>query len=144
MLDERQTMSWRALYFTYGLIPIVAGFDKFTNLLTNWTQYLSPLALQVVPVTATQFMYGVGVIEIVAGALVFTRFTRIAAYVISAWLVAIAVNLISTGHYFDIAVRDLTMAVGAFALAKMTEARAGAPAFASKRTTRGFAAHSRA
>lgn len=123
MRDKSLDRSWWTLRLTYGLVPIVAGLDKFTNLLVDWTQYLSPLALDVVPISAATFMMIVGVVEILAGVLVLTRFTRIGAYVVSAWLVAIAVNLVTTGQYFDVAVRDVVMSIGAFTLAKLTELR---------------------
>jgi uncharacterized membrane protein YphA (DoxX/SURF4 family) len=126
MLDERLNQSWWALRLSFGLVPIIAGLDKFTNLLTNWTQYLSPLALSVIPVSASTFMHVVGIIEIVAGLLVLTKFTRIGAYIVCAWMVAIALNLLTTGRFFDIAVRDLVMAVGAFSLGRMTEVREAA------------------
>ena len=114
-----------ALRLSYGLVPIIAGLDKFTNLLTDWTQYLSPIVSRLVP--ASTFMQMVGIIEIAAGILVLSKLTRVGAYIVSAWLVAIAVNLLTTGRYFDIAVRDLVMAVGAFALARLAEVRAHAP-----------------
>jgi uncharacterized membrane protein YphA (DoxX/SURF4 family) len=123
MLDEKLDKPWWTLRLVYGLVPIVAGLDKFTNLLTDWTQYLSPLVVRALPFSPQAFMGIVGVIEIAAGILVLTRMTRIAAYIVSAWLVAIALNLLTTGRYFDVAVRDLVMAVGAFVLAKLTEAR---------------------
>jgi uncharacterized membrane protein YphA (DoxX/SURF4 family) len=123
MLNEKLDKQWWTLRLVYGLVPIVAGLDKFTNLLTDWTQYLSPLMVRALPFSPHTFMCIVGVIEIAAGILVLTRVTRIGAYVVSAWLAAIALNLLTTGHYFDVAVRDLVMAVGAFVLAKMTEVR---------------------
>lgn len=119
MLEPRLNAPWWALRLAYGLVPIIAGLDKFTNLLTDWTQYLSPLVANLVP--ASTFMHIVGVIEIVAGVLVLTRWTRIGALVVGAWLVAIAINLITTGHFFDVAVRDLVMAVGAFTLSRLAE-----------------------
>ena len=122
-MDPNLNTSWWALRLTYGLVPIVAGIDKFTNLLTDWTAYLSPLVVNLLPFSASTFMMLVGVIEIAAGVLVLTRYARIGAYVVSAWLVAIALNLLTTGQYFDIAVRDVVMAVGAFTLAKLTEVR---------------------
>jgi uncharacterized membrane protein YphA (DoxX/SURF4 family) len=109
------------LRMVFGAVPIVAGLDKFTNLLTDWPQYLSPLVARVVP--AATFMHVVGVIEILAGVLVLSKFTRIGAYVVALWLVAIAFNLLTTGRYFDVAVRDLVMAAGAFVLAKLDEVR---------------------
>jgi uncharacterized membrane protein YphA (DoxX/SURF4 family) len=105
----------------FGVVPIVAGLDKFTNLLTDWRQYLSPLVSQILP--ATTFMHVVGIVEILAGVLVLSKFTRIGAYVVALWLVAIAFNLMTTGRYLDVAVRDLVMAAGAFVLAKLEEVR---------------------
>jgi uncharacterized membrane protein YphA (DoxX/SURF4 family) len=122
LMDKHLDTSWWTLRLTYGLVPIVAGADKFTNLLVDWKQYLSPLADNL-PVSASTFMMIVGVIEILAGAIVLSRFTRVGAYVVGAWLVGIALNLVTTGHYFDVAVRDLVMAVGALTLAKLSEAR---------------------
>jgi uncharacterized membrane protein YphA (DoxX/SURF4 family) len=105
------------------VVPIVAGADKFTNLLTNWRQYLSPVAERILPFSGATFMYLVGIVEVVVGILVLTKWTRYAAYIASAWLVCIALNLLSTGKYFDVAARDVLMAVGAFALAKLTEVK---------------------
>ena len=123
MLDTRLNPPWWALRLSFGLVPVIAGLDKFTNLLTDWTQYLSPLVTQLLPLTATTFMHVVGIIEVAAGILVLTKLTRVGAYVVCAWLVAIALNLLTTGRFFDVAVRDLVMAVGAFSLAKLTEVR---------------------
>ena len=115
---------WWALRITFGLVPIVAGLDKFTNLLVDWKQYLNPFAERLLPVSASTFMMIVGVIEILAGILVLSRWTRLGAYLVSAWLVTIALDLVTAGRYLDVAVRDLVMAVGAFTLARLTEARA--------------------
>lgn len=123
MLDERLARPWWALRLSYGLVPIIAGLDKFTNVLVDWKQYLSPFAVRVLPVSGSTFMYLVGIIEIIAGVLVLTRFTRVAAYIVSAWLLAIALNLITSGRYLDVAVRDLVMAIGAFVFARMTAVR---------------------
>ncbi len=127
MLDEHLQKPWWALRLTYGLVPIIAGIDKFTNLLTDWTQYLSPIAQRALPFSASTFMHIVGIIEIVAGIIVLSRWTRIGAYIVGVWLVAIAVNLVTTGHYFDIAVRDLVMAIGSFVLARMSEVQVHEP-----------------
>jgi uncharacterized membrane protein YphA (DoxX/SURF4 family) len=126
MMDARLNQSWWALKLAFGLVPIVAGLDKFFNLLTNWEQYLSPLVAQVVP--ATTFMQAVGIIEIAAGILVLSKLTRLGAYVVAAWLVGIALNLLTTGQFFDIAARDVVMAVGAFTLGRLSELRATTPA----------------
>jgi len=108
------------LKYTFGLVPIVAGLDKFANILTNWSQYISEGFAALLPFEPTPFMMIVGVIEISAGFLVLTK-TKIGAYVVSAWLVAIAMTLILSWSYVDVAVRDLVMAIGAFSLAKLSE-----------------------
>jgi uncharacterized membrane protein YphA (DoxX/SURF4 family) len=123
MSDSQLTSPYWALRLAYGAVPIVAGLDKFTNLLTDWSQYLSPLAERVLPFSGATFMQIVGVIEIAAGALVLSRFTTLAAYVVTGWLVLIALNLLTSGHYLDVAVRDLVMAAGAFTLARLSEVR---------------------
>lgn len=121
--------TWWGLRLGYGLVPVVAGLDKFTNLLTDWTKYLGPVAREL-PLAPSTLMMIVGVIEIVAGVIVLTRYTRFGAYLVGAWLVGVAFQVATTGAYFDIAVRDLVMAGGAFALAKLTEVRALAAASA--------------
>ena len=121
MKTKQVETAWWTLRLVYGLVPIVAGADKFTNLLVDWKQYASPL-LGGLPISASTLMMIVGVIEIAAGVVVLSRWTRLGAYVVSAWLVGIALNLLTTGKYFDVAVRDLVMAAGAFTLAKLTEA----------------------
>ena len=115
--------AWKTLRLVYGLVPLLAGLDKFFNILTNWEQYLSPLAAQFLPVPASVFMGFVGIVEMVAGIAVLTRWAKPAAYVVAVWLAAIALNLVSSGAYLDIAVRDLVMAAGAYSLAELTAAR---------------------
>lgn len=110
------------LKFTYGIVPIVAGADKFTNLLTNWPDYLNPAWADILPFSGNTFMMLVGIIEIIAGALVFVR-PKIGAYVVSAWLVVIALSLIASGNFLDVAVRDIVMAIGAFSLAQLSSLR---------------------
>ena len=107
------------LRLTFGIVPIVAGLDKFTNLLTRWSDYLNPGLAGMLPVNAMTFMKIVGVIEIVAGMIVLVR-PLAGAYIVMAWLICIALQLIAGGHYLDVAVRDLVMAMGAFTLAKLT------------------------
>ena len=123
MLDKRLDASWWALRIAYGVVPIVAGLDKFTNLLTSWPEYLSPLALRVLPFSGTTFMHIVGVIEIVAGLIVLSKATRVGAYIVSVWLLCIALNLILGGRYLDVAVRDIVLAIGSFTLARMSVVR---------------------
>jgi uncharacterized membrane protein YphA (DoxX/SURF4 family) len=126
MENAKTHQAWLGLRAVFGVVPIVAGLDKFFNLLTNWESYLSPLATRVLPFSAGTFMRAVGLVEIAVGVMVLTRWTRVGAYLASAWLVLIALNLITTGHYLDVAARDLALAVGAFALGRLEEARAEA------------------
>ena len=120
---------YRPLWLTYGLVPLLAGLDKFFNLLTDWPKYLSPWMAGLLPMSPQTFMYVVGVIEIAVGVMVLTRWPRLGAWIAAAWLVLIALNLVTMG-LFDIAVRDLAMAVGAYTLARLAEARQQAPAAA--------------
>ena len=106
-----------------GLGPFLAGLDKFFNILTDWKMYLSPMATRMLPVSAVTFMHIVGVVEMVVGLAILTRWTRKASYVAMAWLVAIAANLVSSGLFYDLAVRDLEIALAAYTLARLTEAR---------------------
>jgi uncharacterized membrane protein YphA (DoxX/SURF4 family) len=108
------------LQIGYGLVPIVAGADKFTNLLVDWDRYLSPKVERRLPVDGRTFMRLVGVIEIGAGLLVLRR-PRVGGAVMAGWFAAIAGNLLSMGKYLDIAARDALLAVGAAALAMMPE-----------------------
>ena len=126
---------YRPLWLTYGLVPLLAGLDKFLNLLADWPKYLSPWVAGLLPVSAQTFMYVVGVIEIVVGLMVLTRWTRLGAWIAAAWLVLIALNLVTLG-LFDIAVRDLAMAVGAYTLARLAEVRQDAPAAAREASLR--------
>ena len=127
-LDKSLTSAWWALRLGLGAAAFLAGLDKFFNLLTVWTHYLNPLATQIVPVSPDVFMRAVGVVEMIVGLAILTRWTRLGAYVAMAWLVAIALNLVTMGTYFDVAVRDLEMAIAAYTLARLTEARAAATA----------------
>jgi len=110
------------LRLTYGLVPIVAGLDKFFNLLVHWEKYLPNQVASMLPVSPATFMLVVGVIEIVAGLAVLTVLTRLGAYVVMAWLLLIAANLI-IGGFYDIAVRDVVMAIGAFVLGQAAAVR---------------------
>jgi hypothetical protein len=125
MFDSRLEPAFWALRLGLGLGPIITGLDKYFNKLANWSMYLSPLATKIVPVSETTFMHAVGVVEIIAGVAVLTRWTRWGAYVVMLWLLGIAANLVSTGMFFDLAMRDVEIAIGAFALARLAEARAG-------------------
>ena len=112
----------QTLRITYGLLPILAGLDKFMNLLTNWDKYLAPVVTDVIPMSPRAFMNIVGVIEIIAGILVFVK-PKIGSLIVGLWLIGIAINLLLTGQYFDIAVRDIVMAIGAFCLYTLMDDR---------------------
>lgn len=108
------------LKYTFGIVPIVAGADKFTNLLTNWEQYINPSIAGMLPFSGATFMMVVGVIEIVAGILVLRK-TEIGGYVVAAWLTVVALTLLLGFKYVDVAVRDLVMAVAAYSMAKISK-----------------------
>lgn len=124
--DSRLDQAWWVLRIGLGVGPFLAGLDKYFNLLTNWTAYISPLALRVLPFSGQTFMHIVGAIEMIVGLAILTKWTRLGAYVASAWLLAIAINLVSMGMFFDVAVRDVEIALAAFVLARMTEIRRNA------------------
>ncbi len=112
---ERVEQVETILKWTYGLVPIVAGADKFAHMLTDWDKYLAPIVTDILPLSAGTFMMIVGVVEIVAGILVLVR-PKIGSLVVGLWLIGIAINLLLLGQYFDVAVRDVVMAIGAFSL----------------------------
>lgn len=122
-MDTRITNAFWVLRISIGVTAFLAGLDKFFNLLTDWEKYLNPIATSLTGLSPVLLMRIAGVIEMVAGIALLAGLTRLAAYVICAWLTAIALNLLSTGHYFDVAVRDLVMATGAFALGRLAEVR---------------------
>jgi uncharacterized membrane protein YphA (DoxX/SURF4 family) len=109
------------LRITFGIVPIVAGLDKFTDILTPWENYLNPSFARMLPFSAHTFMMIVGVIEVIAGIIVLIK-PAIGGYIVAAWLTLIALTLLASGNYLDVAVRDLVMAIGAFSLAKIARA----------------------
>ena len=122
---ERLTTPWWALRVVLGAAAFLAGLDKFFNLLADWPAYLSPLATHVVPISALALMHIVGVVEMAVGAAILVGFTQLGGYIAAIWLLCIAANLVTTGRYFDVAVRDIALAVSAFTLARLTEAGVG-------------------
>lgn len=104
----------------FTVAPIVAGLDKFANLLGDWSKYLAPVIPKTIGVSPETFMRGVGVVEIVAGLLV-AALPRYAAYVVAAWLAAIIVNLLILGAYLDVALRDFGLMLGAIALGRLAQ-----------------------
>ena len=125
--EGRLNVAWWALKIGLGVGPIVAGADKYFNKLADWGMYLSPLATKLLPVSAATFLHVVGVVEIIAGLIVLSRWTKVGSYIVMFWLLAIAINLLTTGMFYDLAVRDVEIAIGAFALAQLTAAREGQP-----------------
>ncbi len=107
------------LYVGFIALPIVAGLDKFFHILVNWDHYLTPVVTQVLPLSAHTFMLIVGVIEIIAGILVAVR-PQIGAYVVMVWLWGIIVNLLLVPGFYDIALRDFGLSLGALALARLS------------------------
>lgn len=121
--DKRLNVSWWTLRIALGVVPILSGLDKYFNRLTDWGMYLSPVVTKVVPVSTPTFMHVVGIIEIIAGILILSRWTKIGSYIVMLWLIGIAINLVTTGMFYDIAVRDLEIAVAAFVLSQLTAVR---------------------
>jgi len=140
-MDTRLASAFWTLRIAIGLTAFLAGLDKFLNLLTNWEQYASPLVLSVIPLSAGTLMRVAGVIEIAAGIAILVGVTRLGGYVVATWLTLIALTLVTTGRYFDVAVRDLVMACGAFVLARLSEVRGYATNSSSVRA-RGLSASS--
>jgi len=112
--------AYRILYVLFVITPIVVGLDKFAHLLVNWDQYLAPTVVQMLPtnVSAHVFMLAVGVVEIVAGLLVAAK-PSVGGWIVAVWLWGIIVNLLLIPGYYDIAVRDFGLSVGAVALARL-------------------------
>jgi len=121
--DDRLNVSWWALKIGLGVGPIITGTDKYFNKLTDWSMYLSPLATKIVPISPTHFMHIVGAVEIIAGLIVLSRWTKIGSYIVMLWLLGIAVNLLTTGMFYDLAMRDVEIAIGAFTLAQLAAVR---------------------
>ena len=122
-MDRRINQVFWVLRIGLGAAAFLAGLDKFFNLLADWPMYLSPLATRVLPISAPAAMHIAGVIEMIVGLAVLAGLTRIGGYVVMVWLIAIAINLVTTGMFYDIAVRDVEMSLAAFALARLSEVR---------------------
>ena len=112
--------AYQILRVGFVIAPIVAGLDKFFNLLVNWEQYLPSFTTKIVGGYGHELMLAVGVIEIVAGLGVFFK-PKVFAYVVSAWLLLIVVNLLMIPGYYDVALRDFGLALAALALARLSQ-----------------------
>jgi hypothetical protein len=119
-LNQALKPTFNLLKITFGAVPIIAGADKFFNLLTNWAEYVPASIAGILPFSATVLMMIVGVIEIVAGLIVFKK-TEIGGYIVAAWLTVIALVLLVGFKHVDVAVRDLVMAVAALSMARMAK-----------------------
>jgi hypothetical protein len=117
--DDRLNGAWWLLRIALGAGMFLAGLDKFFDLLTTWSMYLSPLAERLLPVSPEAFLRAVGVVEMAIGAAVLTRWPRLGGYAMAAWLLGIVVNLALAGHFWDLVVRDFQAAVSAFVLARI-------------------------
>ena len=111
--------AYQILHLAFTIAPIIAGIDKFTHFLVNWDKYLSPV-MPTFGLGVHTFMLGVGLIEVIAGLLVAFA-PRIGAWIVALWLCGIIVNLLTIPAYFDIALRDFGLALGAVALARLSE-----------------------
>jgi uncharacterized membrane protein YphA (DoxX/SURF4 family) len=112
---------WMVLKITFTVVPVVAGLDKFTDLLVNWDMYLNPDIASILPFSVHVFMQLVGVIEIVAGIIVLIK-PSIGGWIVMAWLICIALQLIGMGKYLDVAIRDIVMSIGAMSVARLSRA----------------------
>jgi hypothetical protein len=122
-MDNGPHQAFQILRLGFTVAPIIAGLDKFLHLLTNWDKYLAPEVSNTLGIAPHTFMMIVGAIEIVAGLVVAIN-PRFGGYLVAAWLVGIIVNLLLVGGYLDVALRDLGLALGALALARLAEAEA--------------------
>jgi hypothetical protein len=112
--------AYQILHVAFVVAPLLAGIDKFFHVLCNWDQYLAPWMARLSPIGGHNLMLAVGVVEIFAALLVALK-PRWGAPVVAAWLLLIIVNLVSMGTYFDVALRDLGLALGAVALWRLSE-----------------------
>jgi hypothetical protein len=119
-MDPRLQAPAQAMRLAIGLMATLAGIDKFFNILVDWGSYVSPLAAQLLPFSTDVFMWIVGVIEFAVGISILTALPVLGSYVASAWLLLVAVNL-TLGGYFDVAVRDVVLSIGAFTLARLLQ-----------------------
>jgi len=121
-MDIRLQHPTQALRIAVGLMATLAGLDKFFDILADWGSYVSPAAARLWPFSTDALMWIVGVVEFAVGVSILTALPAIGAYVASAWLLLVAMNLVLGGH-FDIAVRDVVLSIAAFTLARLTQVR---------------------
>ena len=120
-VEERpHYQAYQILRVVFTIIPVVAGVDKYFNVLADWANYLAPLALTTTGLNSELLIRGIGVIEVVAGIAVLAK-PRIGSYIVAAWLFAIMANLVLLGGYYDIILRDFGLALGAIALGRLAK-----------------------
>ena len=119
---DRFMQGYTTLQIAYVLLPIITGVDKFTYFLTDWSNYVAPVFPQLIGLSSVQFLYIAGAIEICAGIGIAFR-PRFFGYVMALWLAGIMINLFILGKYFDVCLRDFALAMGAYALARLTDAK---------------------
>jgi hypothetical protein len=112
--------AYQILHFAFTAAPIIAGIDKFLHLLVNWDNYLAPWVANLSPIGAHNLMLVFGAIEIIAGLIVAFK-PKIGAWIVFAWLWGIIINLLSYPGFYDIALRDFGLSLGALALARLSK-----------------------
>ena len=118
--DSPSYQAYQILHVAFVIAPVLAGLDKFFHILVNWDMYLAPVIARLSPIGGHDLMLVIGVVEIIAGILVAVK-PRIGAYVVCAWLLGIVINLLIFPGFFDIALRDFGLALGALALGRLSQ-----------------------
>jgi hypothetical protein len=121
-LEDPGEQAFQILHAGFALAPVLAGLDKFTNAMVDWEKYLAPRVAERLPVSPRTYMRAVGVVEIAAGLLVAVK-PRWGGYVVASWLWGIIANLLLIPGYFDIALRDFGLSLGALALGRLSQGR---------------------
>lgn len=124
MIHEAKVFkTWHLLKITYAIVPILVGLDKIfmSNMIVDWAKYVSPVISSHIPLDIAHFLMIVGIIEVLAGILVWFA-PRFGGYLVALWMLAIVLNLISMNAFYDIIARDIVIAIGALALAWLSEA----------------------
>jgi|SRR6185437_5550199 len=111
--------AYQVLHVGFAILPIIAGLDKFFHILVNWDMYLAPFVVRLSPIPGHSLMMIIGVIEIIAGILVAIR-PRIGAYIVMVWLWGIIIDLLLVSGYYDVALRDFGLSLGALALGRLS------------------------
>jgi uncharacterized membrane protein HdeD (DUF308 family) len=117
--SNRTYQAYQILHVGFAILPIVAGLDKFSHILVNWDMYLAPGVARLSPIPSHTLMMAIGLIEIIAGVLVAIK-PRVGAYVVAAWLWGIIINLLLLSGYYDVALRDFGLSLGATALGRLS------------------------